>query len=123
MKFYEHHTAPPIGSWKFLKRALVHCAIGAGIVALVFLIGINGFEKSGLEAPDARVEAAMLMTGIDRFDKNLKMTESGKNFASVYVIFCRFGLAAALAIPIFPFLHRLLHTTFHVRCKDEPPIN
>lgn len=120
MKFYEHHAEPPISSLKFLKRAVLHCAAGIVIVSCVFLMGVEGLERSeGLPPADARLEAAMLMTGIDRSNNELVKTESGKNFASVYAIFCRFGLAAALAIPLLPFLHRLLHTTFHRHGTDE----
>lgn len=110
VKVYEHHTEPLISTWEFVKRVLFHHIAGIA----VFAIGVAVLTtRHGFPLEDAVMEASMLSTGMGPVNSDQIHAADGKYFVSLYAIFCRFGLVAAIGIPLVPILHRLLHRTFH----------
>jgi hypothetical protein len=114
MKIYEHHSEPLISTWKFVRRVVLHHIVGVLVFALILAAGIAVLMlRHGFLFEDAVMEASMLSTGMGPVNSENIHTADGKYFVSLYAIFCRFGLVAAIGIPLIPILHRLLHITFH----------
>jgi hypothetical protein len=116
VKIYEHHTEPLISTWKFVKRVVIHHVAGFVIFALMLAGGVAVLKfQHDFPSEDAVMEASMLSTGMGPVNSNSIHTADGKYFVSLYAVFYRFGLVAAIAIPLVPIVHRLLHRTFYRR--------
>ena len=117
MKFYEHHCEPLAGVSKFIKRLLLHHALGITVFAVVLAVGAIGLRQvhDKFRAAEAVLEATLLSTGRGPVHSENIDSERGKYFLSLYAIFCRFGLTAALGVSFLPVLHRLLYVTFRKR--------
>ena len=116
VKIYEHHTEPLISTWRVVKRVFVHHIAGVAVFAIILATGVALLMiRHGFALDDAVMEASMLSTGMGPVNSDQIHSADGKYFVSLYAIFCRFGLVAAIGIPLIPILHRLLHKTFHRR--------
>lgn len=119
MKIYEHHTEPLIRTQKFVKRVFLHHVVGVMVFALILATGVAVLKfRHGFRFEDAVMEASMLSTGMGPAKTDETDRTELKYFVSFYAILCKFGLAAAIGIPLAPILHRLLHITFYRR-DDE----
>lgn len=104
----------------FLRRAVVHLAIGTGGIVAAVAIGTIGYHVTArLPWVDSFLNASMILGGMGPVDK--LETTPAKLFASFYALFSGLVFIALMGIVLAPWAHRVLHK-FHMD-EDEGATN
>jgi sterol desaturase/sphingolipid hydroxylase (fatty acid hydroxylase superfamily) len=108
---YEHRSARPISSRRFLRRLALHVAVALVLVVMSLALGMTGYSQlEGLGWREAFLNSAMLLGGMGPVDA--PRTPGGKIFAGVYALYCGLVFLITAGILFAPLFHRLLHR-FH----------
>jgi len=114
---YERRHRPLLPRRKFLKRAALHVALAAVIVAIAVTIGTVGYAwLGGLPWLDAFLNASMILGGMGPVDR--METAPAKLFSALYALFSGLVFVGLMGIVLAPWVHRLLHWT-HLEDTSE----
>jgi hypothetical protein len=116
---FEHHSEPVIGRRHFAARMGLAIALWAAVTIAGLAIGMAGYSYfEGMDATNAFVNAAMILSGMGVFD-TLKNPHS-KIFAGLYAILSGLIILIAAGFILAPVFHRVLHH-FHVDDGKREP--
>ncbi len=108
---YERRHAPILPPEEFVWRVARHALAALALIALSLGVGMAGYmEIEHLGAPDAFLEAAMLLGGMGPV--HAPQSEAGKIFAGLYALYAGIVFLAVTGIVLAPVVHRGLHR-FH----------
>jgi hypothetical protein len=114
---YEGYDEPLLPLRMFLRRVLVHGAVGLALLVIPLVIGIVGYMGlAGLSPVDAFLNASMILGGMGPVD--VLPTAGAKIFAGSYALFAGVFFIAVAGLILSPFLHRVLHR-LHVDNDDS----
>jgi hypothetical protein len=114
---FEHRGQPVAPAHRFRSRLYRNVSAGIAIIVLAEVIGMAGYAGfEGMNAVDAFVNAAMIMSGMGPVTP--LNTDAGKIFAGLYAIFCGLLIFAVAGLVLAPVFHRVLHR-FHVEDRDK----
>ena len=109
---YEQFRQPVIPVQHWIMRVLRSTSMAGVIIGIALGIGILGYHwLGGLGWIDAILEASMILGGMGAVAP--MSNDLVKLFASAYALFSGLILVATMGILLAPWLHRLLHHTFH----------
>jgi len=105
----KQHHPPLLPMRAFLRRVLLHLAIGFSIILFSLILGMVGYGHfESMNVVDAYVNAAMILSGMGPVTE--LHTEAGKIFAGSYALFSGIIFLIVMAIFIAPLFHRFLHS-------------
>lgn len=108
---YESRSQSPLPRALFVRRAVLHFSIAAGLLAGSLGLGMAGYMYfESLPWRDAFLNAAMLLGGMGPVDA--PKTNGGKVFAGLYALYAGLLILITAGVVLAPVLHRLLHK-FH----------
>lgn len=114
---FEHRTEPVIGRRHFAARMGLAIALWAALTVVGLAVGMAGYTYfEGMNATDAFVNAAMILSGMGVFD-TLKNPDS-KIFAGLYAMLSGLIILIATSFVLAPVFHRVLHH-FHVEDRRD----
>lgn len=113
----ERRGEPMITRNRFAARMVLAIALWAVLTIFGLTVGMCGYAYfEGMNATDAFVNAAMILSGMGVFD-TLKNPGS-KIFAGFYAIMCGLVILIATSFVLAPVFHRILHR-FHVEDRRD----
>lgn len=114
----EHRSRAVISRNRFAMRMLVASGLWLALAGFGLVIGMAGYAYfEGMNAADAYVNAAMILSGMGPVETNLKSAAS-KIFAGSYAIFSGLLIVIATGFVLAPVFHRVLHK-FHVEQSKQ----
>ena len=114
----EHRSHAILARNRFAMRMLVAFGLWLALAGFGLVIGMAGYAYfEGMNAADAYVNAAMILSGMGPVETNLKSAAS-KIFAGSYAIFSGLLIVIATGFVLAPVFHRVLHK-FHVEQSKQ----
>jgi flagellar biosynthesis protein FliR len=113
----ERRGEPVISRPRFAARMALAIGLWAALTLFGLAVGMCGYAYfEGMNATDAFVNAAMILSGMGVFD-TLK-NPNAKIFAGFYAIMCGLVILIATSFVLGPVFHRILHR-FHVEGRRD----
>lgn len=114
----EHRSRAVLPRNRFAMRMLIASGLWLVLAGFGLVIGMAGYAYfEGMNAADAYVNAAMILSGMGPVETNLKSAAS-KIFAGSYAIFSGLLIVIATGFVLAPVFHRVLHK-FHVEQSKQ----
>lgn len=107
---WEHRSEPLASRAIFLRRMVAQFLLAASFVVATLLSGMAGYMSiAKLDATDAFLEAAMLLSGAGPLYTERSSSNEMKIFSSCYALFSTLIVVSIVAIMASPIVHRVLH--------------